>query len=119
MSFGRGSSGAAGLKIFSLECRSDHTSIDLARENVPASTLRAVPMVGRPQCLNIPSQFGRPTTSIRPSVVLQDVSAALDYACRIVRELSAKGYNDPGLLVSVRKEMREIVLSVPFLAACD
>jgi len=114
MSFGRGSSGAAGLKIFSLECRSDHTSIDLARENVPASTLRAVPMVGRP----LPSQFGRPTTSIRPSVVLQDVSAALDYACRIVRELSAKGYNDPGLLVSVRKEMREIVLSVPFLAAC-
>ena len=51
-------------------------------------------------------------------VVLQDVSAALDYACRIVRELSAKGYNDPGLLVSVRNEMREIVLSVPFLAAC-
>ena len=50
--------------------------------------------------------------------MLQDVSAALDYACRIVRELSAKGYNDPGLLVSVRKEMREIVLSVPFLAAC-
>jgi hypothetical protein len=50
--------------------------------------------------------------------VLQDVSAALDYACRIVRELSAKGYNDPGLLVSVRNEMREIVLSVPFLAAC-
>jgi hypothetical protein len=96
----------------------DLTIVDLARENVPASTLRAVPMVGRPQCLNIPSQFGRPTTSIRPSVVLQDVSAALDYACRIVRELSAKGYNDPGLLVSVRKEMREIVLSVPFLAAC-
>jgi hypothetical protein len=29
-------------------------------------------------------------------VVLQDVSAALDYACRIVRELSAKGYNGPG-----------------------
>ena len=28
MSFGRGSSGAAGLKIFSLECRSDHISID-------------------------------------------------------------------------------------------
>ena len=51
-------------------------------------------------------------------VVLQDVSAALDYACRIVRELRAKGYNDPGLLMSVRNEMREIVLSVPFLAAC-
>ena len=51
-------------------------------------------------------------------VVLQDVSAALDYACRIVRELSAKGYNDPGLLVSVRNEMRQIVLSIPFLPAC-
>ena len=53
-------------------------------------------------------------------VVLQDVSAALDYACRIVRELSAEddSSKDPGLLVSVRNEMREIVLSVPFLAAC-
>jgi hypothetical protein len=50
--------------------------------------------------------------------VLQDVAAALDYACRIVRELSVGGYTDPGLLVSVRNEMREIVLSVPFLAAC-
>ena len=50
--------------------------------------------------------------------VLQDVAAALDYACRIARELSDNGYNDPGLLVSVRNEMREIVLSVPFLAAC-
>jgi hypothetical protein len=50
--------------------------------------------------------------------VLQDVAAALDYACRMVRELNASGYNDPGLLVSVRNEMREVVLSVPFLAAC-
>jgi hypothetical protein len=50
--------------------------------------------------------------------VLQDLAAALDYACRMVRELSIKGYNDPGLLVTVRNEMREIVLSVPFLAAC-
>ena len=50
--------------------------------------------------------------------VLQDVDAALDYACRMVRDLSISGYNDPGLLVSVRNEMREIVLSVPFLAAC-
>jgi hypothetical protein len=33
-------------------------------------------------------------------------------------ELSVNKYNDPGLLVSVRNEMREIVLSVPFLAAC-
>ena len=50
--------------------------------------------------------------------VLQDAAAALDYACRIIEELSAKGHNDPDLLVSVRNEMREIVLSVPFLAAC-
>jgi hypothetical protein len=35
----------------------------------------------------------------------------------MVRELSANGQNDPGLLVCVRNEMREIVLSVPFLAA--
>ena len=50
--------------------------------------------------------------------VLQDVEAALDYACRMVRELSANGCNDPGLLLCVSNEMREIVLSVPFLAAC-
>jgi len=48
------------------------------------------------------------------NAVLEDVAAALDYACRIVKE----GYNDPGLAVSVRNEMREIVLSVPFLPAC-
>ena len=29
--------------------------------------------------------------------VLQDVAAALDYACRMVRELSVNGHNDPGL----------------------
>ena len=40
------------------------------------------------------------------------------YACRMVRELSANGCNDPGLLLCVRNEMREIVLSLPFLAAC-
>jgi hypothetical protein len=50
--------------------------------------------------------------------VLQDAAAALDYACRRVRELSVNGYSDPGLLMSVRNEMRELVLSVPFLAAC-
>jgi hypothetical protein len=49
---------------------------------------------------------------------LQDVSAALDHACRILRELSVNGCNDPGLLVTVRNEMREMVLSVPLLAAC-
>jgi hypothetical protein len=50
-------------------------------------------------------------------VVLQDVAAALDYACGIVRELSVNEYNYPALSVSVRNEKREIVLSVPFLAA--
>jgi hypothetical protein len=49
---------------------------------------------------------------------LQDISAALDYACRMLRELSVKGCNDPGLLMTVRNEMRETVLSVPLLAAC-
>jgi hypothetical protein len=49
---------------------------------------------------------------------LQDASAALDYACCIAQELSVNKYNDPGLLVSVRNEMRETVLSIPFLAAC-
>ena len=51
-------------------------------------------------------------------VVLQDVAAALDYACGIVRELSVNKYDDAGLAVIVRNETREIVLSVPFLAAC-
>jgi hypothetical protein len=51
--------------------------------------------------------------------VLEDAAAALDHACQMVRKLGVNGeYNDPGLLVSVRNEMREIVLSVPFLAAC-
>ena len=50
--------------------------------------------------------------------VLQDAAAALDHACRMVRELTVNGYRDPGLLVSVRNERGEMVLSVPFLAAC-
>ena len=41
-------------------------------------------------------------------------SAALDYACRMLRDLSVNGCNDPGLLVTVRNEF----LSVPLLAAC-
>jgi hypothetical protein len=36
----------------------------------------------------------------------------------MLRELSVTGYNDPGLLMIVRNEMRETVLSVPLLAAC-
>ena len=50
---------------------------------------------------------------------LEDDAAALDYACRMVRKLRATGgYDDPGLVVKVRNEMHQIVLSVPFLAAC-
>jgi hypothetical protein len=53
------------------------------------------------------------------NAVLEDVAAALDYACRMVREFILKeGYNDPGLAVSVRNEMGEIILSVPLLPAC-
>lgn len=51
-------------------------------------------------------------------MVLKDDAAALDYACHMARKLRQDGYTDPGLVVSVRNEMREIVLSVPFLAAC-
>ena len=51
-------------------------------------------------------------------MVLQDVAAALDYACCLARELSVNKYGDPRLAVSVRNEKREMVLSVPFLAAC-
>ena len=51
--------------------------------------------------------------------VLHNVAVALDHACKIIRELSAGGgYDDPGLLLTVRNERREMVLSVPFLAAC-
>jgi hypothetical protein len=49
---------------------------------------------------------------------LQDVGAALDYACRLLRELSVYGCHDAGLLMTVRNEMRETVLSVPLLAPC-
>jgi hypothetical protein len=50
---------------------------------------------------------------------LEDDAAALDYACRMIRELIASGgYDDPRLVVKVRNEMHQIVLSVPFLAAC-
>ena len=43
--------------------------------------------------------------------VLQDVEAALDYACRMVRELSANGCNDPGLLfVRQKRDARDSAL---------
>ena len=50
---------------------------------------------------------------------LKDNAAALDHACRMVRELRASGgYDDPELVVEVRNELHQMVLSVPFLAAC-
>ena len=53
------------------------------------------------------------------AVPLDDVAAALDHACLMVRELRAGGgYDDPGLVISVRNELEQIVLSVPFLPAC-
>ncbi len=50
--------------------------------------------------------------------LLPDDAAALDYACRIVRELRANdGYNDSRMAVQVQNEQRRMVLSIPFLAA--
>jgi hypothetical protein len=50
---------------------------------------------------------------------LEDDAAALDYACRMIQELRGSGgYDDPGLVLNVRNEKRQMVLSVPFLAAC-
>jgi hypothetical protein len=51
--------------------------------------------------------------------LLADDAAALGHACRMVRRLLASGdYDDPGLVVEVRNEMRQRVLSIPFLAGC-
>jgi hypothetical protein len=47
---------------------------------------------------------------------LADDNAALDYACRLIGRLKASGgYDDPRLAVEVRNEMRQRVLSIPFL----
>jgi tellurite resistance protein len=47
---------------------------------------------------------------------LADDDAALDYACRMIRRLQASGgHNDPGLILEVRNEKREMVLFIPFL----
>ena len=52
-------------------------------------------------------------------ILFPDDAAALNYACSMIRELNASGgYDDPGLVIDVRNEMRETVLSIPFLAAC-
>ena len=50
---------------------------------------------------------------------LKDDSAALDYACEIVRELMQNlTCIDRNSRVTVRDETRPMVLSIPFLAAC-
>ena len=49
---------------------------------------------------------------------LPDVAAALNHAERLIRELKENGdYNDPNLMVIVRDGMKQVVLSIPFLAA--
>jgi hypothetical protein len=53
------------------------------------------------------------------ATALNDNAAVRDCACHMVRELRASGgYDDPRLVVTVRNEMRQIVLSIPFLPAC-
>jgi hypothetical protein len=51
--------------------------------------------------------------------LLENDAAALDYACAIVRKLLARGgYENPGLVLQVSCEGRQMVHSIPFLAAC-
>jgi tellurite resistance protein TerB len=51
-------------------------------------------------------------------IELADDDTALEYACRMIRRLQASGgYDDPGLMLEVRNEKREIVLFIPFLPA--
>jgi hypothetical protein len=51
--------------------------------------------------------------------LLENDAAALDYACAMVRELRASGgYENPGLVLQVSCETRQMVHSIPFLAAC-
>ena len=51
--------------------------------------------------------------------LLSDEAAALNYADRLIRQLKdASGYSDPNLTVIVRDEMKQVVLWIPFLAAC-
>ena len=77
--------------------------------------------IGRVGCLNTSLQFhwSDHEEDDERGTALEDDAAALDYACRMIRELIASGgYDDPRLVVKVRNEMHQIVLSVPFLAAC-
>jgi hypothetical protein len=51
--------------------------------------------------------------------LLSDDAAALDYADHLIRQLKdAGGYSDLNLMVIVRDGMKQVVLSLPSLAAC-
>jgi hypothetical protein len=50
---------------------------------------------------------------------LPNEAAALSYAERTIESLrNENGYDDPGLMMLVRNERQQIVLSIPFLPAC-
>jgi hypothetical protein len=50
---------------------------------------------------------------------LPNEAAALSYAERTIESLRKEsGYDDPGLMMFVRNERQQIVLSIPFLPAC-
>ena len=51
--------------------------------------------------------------------ILPNEAAALSYAERATERLRKEnGYDDPGLMMLVRNERQQIVLSIPFLPAC-
>jgi hypothetical protein len=79
-----------------------------------------VQLSGEGECPNITLQRRSDQEHMdEHATALNDNAAALDYACHMVRELRTNGgYDDPELLVTVRNEMRQIVLSIPFLPAC-
>ncbi len=52
-------------------------------------------------------------------VNLPDLAAALSYARHRIRELRKEnGYNDPALMMIVKDEARQMVLSLPFFPGC-
>jgi hypothetical protein len=62
---------------------------------------------------------GNEDTVAERAAELHDDSAALNYACEIVRELMQNlTCIDRNSRVTVRDETRPMVLSIPFLAAC-
>jgi uncharacterized protein DUF6894 len=51
-------------------------------------------------------------------VELPDDAAALSYAERKIQELRKHGYDDPALMMIVKDEARQIILSLPFFPGC-